>query len=143
MIGAVRVAATNALKTIGGHGCDDHMLRVAARIDPEQYSRVSGLREDRIIRHCMPILEKNGWNVRPHHILRNPSAELDLYASRRDENLVLQLKSTLRPETPWEVQKRNHDILDGIEHTATALGRLPQKSTGFVITDGYRGDYVT
>lgn len=143
MIGTVRVGVTNVLKTVGGGGRDDHMLRVASRVDPEQYSRVSGLRENRMIQYCTPALEKRGWIVTPHHKLRNPSAELDIYARRSNENLILQLKSTLRPETPWEVQKRNDDILDGIDHTAAALARLPPKSAGLVITDGYRGDYVT
>ena len=143
MVGHSMVAVTNALKAVAGPGKDDHMLRNAARIDPVQYSRVSTLREARMIEHCTRLLEPRGWNVTPHHRLRDPLAELDIYATQGDQGLVLQLKSTLRPETPWEVQKRNEELLAGIDHTAAALARLAGNTIGFVITDGYRGDYVT
>jgi hypothetical protein len=141
--GAQRFAATNVLKAMAGRGRDDHMLRVAARVDPRQYSNVSGLREERMIRLCTGSLTERGWDVSPHYKLIDPPSELDLYATRRGENLVLQLKSTLRPETPWEVLKRDDDLLAGIEHTSEACARLPKGTVGIVITDGYRGDYYT
>ena len=53
------------------------------------------------------------------------------------------MKSTLRPQSPWEVHKRNEDVLEGIRHTAEILGRLGGAATGIVITDGYEGDYAT
>jgi hypothetical protein len=143
LIGGVRVGVTNMLKTTARGGRDDHMLRTAVRIDPMQYSKVSPLREDRMIKHCRGALEIAGWRVTPHHRLTDPPAELDIFATRAGERLILQLKSTLRPETPWEVQKRNDDILYGIEHTAAAVRRIDGQVTGFVITDGYRGDHVT
>jgi hypothetical protein len=38
--------------------------------------------------------------------------------------------------------RRNQDIIDGINHTAEVVPRLPG-AFGFVITNGYRGDYAT
>lgn len=142
-IGAQRFAATNVLKAIAGRGRDDHMLRVAVRVDPTQYSHVSGLREERMIRLCTDALMARGWDVKPHYELTDPPRELDIYATRGGDRLVLQLKSTLRPETPWEVLKRNDDLLVGIEHTSEARARLPGGTVGVVLTDGYRGDYYT
>ena len=57
--------------------------------------------------------------------------------------MVIQLKSTLRPQSPWEVFKRNTDVLDGINHTAEVLPRFREGAVGFVVTDGYEGDYTT
>lgn len=142
-VGAQRFAATNVLKAMAGRGRDDHMLRVAARVDPRQYSNVSGLREERMIHLCTKALTARGWDVSPHYELTDPLRELDIYATRGNEKLVLQLKSTLRPETPWEVLKRNDDLLAGIEHTSEACARLAEGTVGIVITDGYRGDYYT
>ena len=56
---------------------------------------------------------------------------------------MIQLKSTLRPQSPWEVYKRNNDVLDGINHTTGALPRFREGALGFVVTDGYAGDYAT
>jgi hypothetical protein len=64
-------------------------------------------------------------------------------SERGEARLVLQLKSTLRPESPWEVLTRNEDVIDGITHTSEVLKRLPAGTRGFVLTDGYRGDYQT
>ena len=66
----------------------------------------------------------------------------DIVASRSGEILVIELKSTLRPEAPWEVYKRNQDILKGLGQ-AQALVRRGIGNRGLVITDGYRGDYKT
>jgi len=44
--------------------------------------------------------------------------------------------------TPEEVRRRNEDIINGINHTADVLRRL-QGAVGFVISNGYRGDYAT
>ena len=60
---------------------------------------------------------------------------------RDTESIVLELKSTLRPETPWEVYKRNEDIIYGIKQTRRLIDRGVAQQ-GFVVTDGYRGDYV-
>jgi hypothetical protein len=48
----------------------------------------------------------------------------------------------VRPITPREVRRRNEDIIDGINHTADVLPRV-SAPVGFVITNGYRGDYAT
>lgn len=121
---------------------DDYMLRLAARLDESQYSKVSGLREDRMIDACRSAFEKHGkpWEVRSRVPLTDPPQEVDVIASRSSESLVIELKSTLRPETLWEVYKRNCDILKGLSQ-AQSLVRRGVASRGFVITDGYRGDY--
>jgi hypothetical protein len=142
-IGPKRMGVSNMIKTLATNGRDDHLLRVAAGADQEQYTRVSGLREDRMIAFCKPILERKGWTVTPHFKLSEPEQEIDIYAERGEGRLVLQLKSTLRPESPWEVLKRNEDVIDGITHTSEVLERLPAGTLGFVLTDGYRGDYQT
>lgn len=124
-------------------GGDDHMLRLAVIVDPAQYTRVSGAREDRMIAVCRQTLEAVGWTVIPRFKLSDPVAEVDVYAVRGHERLALQLKSMLRPETPWEVYKRNDDILKGIEQARDARRRLGEDMTAVVMTDGYRGDYAT
>jgi hypothetical protein len=107
--GGERLATSDALMALGGPAGDDHMLRLAAIVDPAQYTRVSGAREERMIAVCREILEPLGWAVTPRLKLSNPAAEVDVYAVRDEERLVLQLKSTLRPETPWEVyNEREH-----------------------------------
>ena len=75
--------------------------------------------------------------------LKDPITEIDIYAIRSGFQLVLELKSTLRPETPWEVYKRNQDLLTGIAQARERSDRLGSGAIGVVITDGYRGDYVT
>ncbi|MGH7984665.1 MAG: hypothetical protein ACREQX_00020 [Candidatus Binataceae bacterium] len=93
-----------------------------------------------ILRHH---LEEQQWQVKPHHILREPDMEIDIYSFRSDtERIILQLKSLVRPMTPREVRRRNEDIICGINHTAAVVSRLPG-AVGFVITNGYRGDYAT
>jgi hypothetical protein len=49
----------------------------------------------------------------------------------------------LRPETPWEVKKRDDYIIEALDHTASVLPNFASGAIGFVLTDGYRGDYVT
>jgi hypothetical protein len=122
---------------------DDYMLRLAVRVDEQQYSLVSGLREHRMITTCRHILEHCSppWIVTDRVRFMNPSQEADLVAARGRERLVLELKATLRPETPWEVYKRNEDIIGGIKHTRSLIDR-GAAGQGFVITDGYRGDYT-
>jgi hypothetical protein len=143
LIGSRRVGPSNMIKALAGFGGDDYMLRIASRMDPNQYANVSGLREGRMIAVCEERLRAYGWKVYPHYMLTNPPREIDIYAKRVNNNVVIQLKSTLRPETPWEVLKRNGEILKGISHTAEVLPRFPEGAVGFVITDGYRGDYYT
>jgi len=130
-----------ALRTLAG--LDDYMLRAAVLHDPGQYEKVSGLREERMIGICKTAFEKSGWTFTPHFHLTNPPREIDGYATRDTETCILQLKSTLRPQSPWEVYKRNTDIIDGITHTAEAVRRLGEGIMGIVITDGYEGDYAT
>ena len=121
---------------------DDYMLRLAAREDEKQYSRVSGLRESRMVDVCRTAFEgSNGeWTIRSPVTLADPPQEADIVASRSGEILVIELKSTLRPEALWEVYKRNEDILNGLCQ-AESLVRRGVGNRGLVITDGYRGDY--
>jgi hypothetical protein len=119
------------------------MLRVAVLVDREQYDKVSGLREERMVARCRSAFEAMGWNIQPHFYLRDPEREIDVYAAKDSLDLVIQLKSTLRPHSPWEVYKRNADVLDGINHTAEVLPRFRRGALGFVVTDGYEGDYAT
>lgn len=138
-----RFAVSDMLKALAGMAGNDYMLRIAARVDPEQYSKVSGLRESRMIDICTTSLQNHGWQVRPR--FRDPGPpprEIDVLASKAGETIVFQLKSTLRPESPWEVFKRNEEIEKGIQHTAEVLKRFAG-SRGFVVTDGYRGDFTT
>lgn len=141
MVGSLRFVASNLIQALAGPAGNDCMLRLANRADPQQYSRVSELRHGRMIKSCSSSLR--GWNVRIRMKWHNPSKEVDIYATRKEKRLVLQLKSTLRPETPWEVSKRNQDLIDGVEHTAEVLKRFPAGTVGIVMTDGYRGDYQT
>jgi hypothetical protein len=143
MIGPKRMGVSNLIKTLAGTAREDTMLRVAAGRDPGQYSKVSGVREGRMITFCKPILESNRWNVTPDLRLRNPDQQIDVFAERGECKQVIQLKSTLRPESPWEVLERNEDVIDGIIHTSDILKRFPAGARGFVLTDGYRGDYQT
>jgi hypothetical protein len=142
MIDGRRFGVTDMLITLGGDGCDEQMLRVASRIDANQYSKVSEVRHDRMIETCIEELQKWGWVAKPKFRLSDPALrELDVFARRGSTTMVLQVKSTLRPETPWEVLKRNEDILEGIDHTASVITLFDKPRYGFVITDGYRGDY--
>jgi hypothetical protein len=129
------------LKTIAH--IDDYMPRLAARLDSKQYSAAATLREDRMISMCRNALEQcvPPWSVAARVVYKNPPQEADLVISRGANTLVLQLKSTLRPETPWEVYKRNEGLIDGIYHTKGLVDRGVAKQ-GFVVTDGYRGDYA-
>ena len=122
---------------------DDYMLRLAAREDKRQYANASGQREHRMIHACRSAFEgsNGGWVVRSRVRLTDPSQEADVVASRFSDSLVIELKSTLRPESVWEVYKRNKDILKGLRQ-AESLVRRGMGNRALVITDGYRGDYV-
>jgi hypothetical protein len=122
---------------------DDYMLRLAARVDPDQYSKAFTLREGRMICICRDALEKcvPPWSIAEHVLYKDPPQEVDVLASRDAKNLILQLKSTLRPETPWEVYKRNEGLIEGVKHTKRLVDR-GTANQGFVLTDGYRGDYI-
>ena len=111
--------------------------------DRIQYEKATGLREDRMIGLCRTPFEKAGWTFRSRLRLRNPSKEVDVLATKGDQDVILQLKSTLRPHSPWEVYKRNRDLVEGIRHTAAVLPRFRSGALGFVVTDGYEGDYST
>lgn len=129
------------LKTIAS--IDDYMLRLAARVDPDQYSKASTLREGRMISICRDALVQcePPWSVVEHVLYKDPPQEVDVLANRDAKNLILQLKSTLRPETPWEVYKRNEGLIEGVKHTKRLVDR-GAANQGFVLTDGYRGDYT-
>lgn len=140
-IGSRTFAISSIVRTLAV--VDDYMLRVAVLVDPEQYAKVSGLREERMISQSTSVLRSKGWTVQPHFHLHNPEREIDVYAAKGQQDLVIQLKSTLRPHSPWEVYKRNADVLDGISHTAEVIPRFREGALGFVVTDGYEGDYAT
>ena len=142
-VGGERQAVSDTLIALGGMTRDDHMLRLAALVERTQYERVSGAREGRMIAMCRQILEPLGWTVTPRRRLTDPPGDLDVYALRGCEQLAAQLKSTLRPEAPWEVYKRNDDVRHGIEQADRARAQLGENVTAVVITDGYRGDYAT
>jgi hypothetical protein len=124
-------------------GSDDYMLRAAVLNDPGQYEKVSGLREERMIRICQKAFSEAGWTFTPHHHLANPKREIDGYATKGSDICIVQLKSTIKPQSPWEVYKRNTDVIEGITHTAGVVRRVGEAATGIVITDGYEGDYAT
>ena len=133
-------ALSSYLKVIAVY--DDYMLRLAAREDPDQYNRVSGLREDRMIDKCKLAFgeQADSWVIRRKVELENPEQEVDMIAERHDASLAIELKSTLRPETLWEVHKRNQDIKKGVSQIKSIIERGVAR-TGLVITDVYRGDF--
>ena len=141
MIGQRYCALSSDIKAVSQS--DDHMLRLAARVDERQYTIANGLRESRMIKRCKDSLEQcsRPWSVKSNVHYNNPSQEADILAERDSDSLVFELKSTLRPETPWEVFKRNEDIIKGIGQAACLVARGVARH-GFVVTDGYRGDYI-
>ena len=133
-------ALSSDLRTVSS--VDDYMLRLAVRLDENQYSKVSGLREGRMVDICRVIFEgcNEPWEFRSPVKLRDPTQDADIVTSRSDNKFVIELKSTLRPETSWEVYKRNCELLGGLSQ-AQSLVRRGVAGRGLVITDGYRGDY--
>ena len=140
-IGSQVYGVSSVLKALSA--IEDYMLRVAVLNDRDQYEMVSGLREERMLAVCKAAFEGAGWGFQPHLQLRNPSREVDGYATKEQQDIVIQLKSTLRPHSPWEVHKRNSDVMDGIRHTGEVIRRFREGALGFVVTDGYEGDYST
>jgi hypothetical protein len=140
-IGDRYCALSSDLRAVAG--TDDHMLRLAALVDEAAYNVASPLRETRMMALCQSSLEQASppWSVRTGVKLTNPKAEADVLATRGTESIVLELKSTLRPETPWEVRKRNEDIACGIRQARDLVARGAAVHA-FVLTDGYRGDYA-
>lgn len=141
MVGDRYCALSSDLKALSV--IDDYMLRLAARVDKHQYNLASLLREDRMIKICRCALQScsRPWTVKERVRYTNPSQEADILATRDADILVLELKSTLRPETPWEVYKRNKEVFNGIKQTRSLINRIAA-GHGFVVTDGYRGDYA-
>lgn len=133
-------ALSSYLKVIAVY--DDYMLRLAAREDRDQYNLVSGLRENRMIDKCKLAFgeQADSWVIRRKVELENPEQEVDMIAERHDASLAIELKSTLRPETLWEVHKRNQDIKKGVSQIKSIIDRGVAR-TGLVITDVYRGDF--
>ena len=123
-----------ALQHIGGY---DHMLRIANRVDPDQYRKVSGFREPRMMDFCRKEFEIRGWSVETGiKISGPPQREIDVLANRGASSVLLQLKSTLRPEAPWEVFKRNQDIFRRHQAYSRGCQNVAKKPASFVITDG-------
>jgi hypothetical protein len=144
MVGRKRFGVSDILIALGQRPGYDYMLRLASRVDPDQYSKVSGLREERMMGICRKEFEQENWQVDTSIKLRSPcEREIDFLARRNNLGVLIQLKSTLRPESPGEVYYRNQDILHGITHTHEVLQMLSEPHFPFVITDGYRGDYNT
>jgi hypothetical protein len=140
-VGARLFGVSRTLLTLAAF--DDYMLRAAVINDPGQYEKVSGLREERMIERCRKAFSEQGWIFTPHYHLVNPAKEIDGHATKGVDTCIVQLKSTLRPQSPWEVYKRNTDVIEGIRHTAQVLPRFGQSVVGIVVTDGYEGDYAT
>jgi hypothetical protein len=142
-VGSLRLGTADAAQALAGRLGEDHMVRRALQVDEKQYSIVSGLREDRMIEAVKARLEHHGWKVSPRYRLHGPEAEIDIYATRVGAELLLGLRSMSRPLTPPEVRGRDDWIIKDIHHTADLLSRFSDHARGFVITNGYRGDYVT
>lgn len=140
-IGKDLVVVSNVPKALASAGGEDYMLRTAARTDPVQYSKVSELRHKRMIEVCKGILKE--FEPQGPFFLSDPQMELDVWGKRGSTQIVLEIKSTLRPESPWEVHKRNEDVVLGVEHAFESAQRLGGATKAFLITDGYRGDYQT
>jgi hypothetical protein len=140
-IGGRYCALSSDLKAIAH--IDDYMLRLAARTDERTYTVAAAMRESRMIVMCRAALEQGArpWTTENNVKFANPPQEADIVAKREDDSLLIELKSTLRPETPWEVYKRNDDLRTGIRQ-AKALIERGIATRGFVLTDGYRGDYI-
>jgi hypothetical protein len=88
-IGEGRLGVSDVLLAVGGIAVDDHMIRLAAKVDETQYSTVSGLREERMIELCRELLEPAGWSVIEHYRLKDPPREVDVYGKRAEHQLVL------------------------------------------------------
>jgi len=140
-VGQKYCALSSDIKTLSQ--IDDHMLRLAARVDERQYTIAANLREDRMVKICKDAFAQcsPSWSVRDGVHFSNPTQQADIVATRGAESLILELKSTLRPETPWEVYKRNNDIIHGVKQAKAMIDR-GVSTYGFVISDGYRGDYA-
>lgn len=137
-IGGKRCCPSGILMALADHGGDVHMLRLAAKRDRKQYSRVSQLREKRMIAQCEAALRAARWSIekeRPAH------GDIDVLARRGEDLLALQLKSTLRPLAPTEVAARNAELRKGIQQVVAARASLARDMISVVLTDGYRGDY--
>lgn len=135
--------ASNAVQSVFREYHDDYMLRLAALVDAKHYSLVSQAREQRMRDFCVKALESKGWTCTAPLTLKNPQADIDVYAVRGSVTLLLELKSTLRPETPREVASRNDDIHLGIRKSEERRARFPEDTIAVVVTDGYRGEYRT
>lgn len=148
-VGPKLMAPSDLLMTLGSQALDDYMIRVARRVDPAQYSRVSEERHRRLCEFVAKALRSNGWNADPNVILHPTGAhgenEVDVLGRRGDDLIAIECKTTYRPQSPAEVFGRNKEIIGGIDHTVAVLSRSDVESngtrTGLVVTDGYRGDY--
>jgi hypothetical protein len=142
-VGQLRLGTADAALALAGPLGEDHMVRRALQVDDKQYSIVSGLRETRMIETVTARLEHHAWKVSPRYRLRDPGAEIDIFATKAGAELLFGLRSMSRPLTPPEVRGRDDWIIKDVHHTADLLPRFGDLARGFVITNGYRGDYVT
>jgi hypothetical protein len=71
-VGPHRLSTSDAVIAMTGPLGEDHMVRRAVQIDPDQYSKVSRLREARMIEALRPRLETKGWRVTPHQACTIP-----------------------------------------------------------------------
>ncbi len=134
------LGVSGMLTSLAGGVGEEHMLRLAAMRDPQQYSLVSGKREERMTSRCLEVFRGTGWQR--VDVPSSAAGDIDLYVKRGRVSVGLQLKSLLRPHAPTEVFRRNRDLVKGIDQVKRARAWLPSAAIGMVVTDGYRGDYA-
>ncbi len=100
MIGGQRYGLSDMLITLDMFAHNDHMLRLACLVDPAQYNKVSQRREGRMMEKCRVAFESEGWSVETGiKVPGPPPREIDVFAHRGTNRVLVQLKSTLRPES--------------------------------------------
>src|SRR5260370_24171991 len=67
LIGGSPYIVSNMAKAVVGVSGDDYMLRIAARVDPPQYSTASELRHNRMMETCKKIVKD--WKPKGHFLL--------------------------------------------------------------------------
>jgi hypothetical protein len=87
MVGSRRLSISDLVISLARAPGEDHMVRRTLQVDRDQYGKVSGLRESRMIDHLRSQLEARTWEVMPHYMLRDPDREIDIYSIRKSERL--------------------------------------------------------
>ena len=142
-VGGLLLCPSNVVQAVFKESIDAHLLRAAAATDPDHYVTVSQAREHRMTDYCVDKLRAAGWSTTAPLKLTTPEADVDIHAERDGQHLLLELKSTIRPESPREVASRNEEIHSGLEKSEERRARFPNGTLAAVVTDGYRGDYRT